>query len=116
MSYLFEIDDDEVWAPGNRTAQVYLGLLETAARLVGRPTGLIDKGSGDWFEVDPVVYPALISSLLREFTVSGSWQFRHMVGGLLGVSIAILDRAGIELEARTKEERTAVAELRDAAF
>jgi hypothetical protein len=39
-----------------------------------------------------------------------------MIGSLLGISIGILDRAGIPIETRDEAEQKAVQELRDATF
>jgi hypothetical protein len=116
LSYLFELGDQEVWAPGNRTAELYVGMIETAAKLLNRPTGLTEKPGGSWYDVDRIAYPELVTAMLREFTASGNWQFRILLGSLLGVSIGVLDRAGIEIETRTEAEQQAVADLRDAAF
>jgi hypothetical protein len=116
LSYLFELDDETVWSPANRVAQLYLGMLDTVAQLLDRPTGLVDQGSGDWYAVDRVDFPALVTEMVRTFAASSHWELRLMIGSLLGVSIGILDRAGIEIETRTDEERKAVAELRDAAL
>ncbi|MEU8240648.1 DUF6086 family protein [Actinoplanes missouriensis] len=116
MSYVFDLDGEEVWAPSNRVAQLYLGMIETAARVLRLPTGLRPKPSGDWYDIDRAEFTALVTGMVREFAASGHWEFRIMVGSLLGVSIGICDRAGITIETRDEKERTAVADLRDAAF
>jgi hypothetical protein len=117
LSYLFEMGDQEVWGPSNRVAQLYLGMIQTVATVLDRPTGLSENaGGGGWYDVDRTDYSELITAMVREFASSGHWEFRLMIGSLLGVSIGILDRAGIQIETRTERERKAVAELREAAF
>jgi len=116
LSYIFDLDDEEVWSPANRVAELYLGMIRTVATVLDRPTGLTAKPSGDWYDIDRAAFTELVTAMVREFAASHHWQFRIMVGSLLAVSIGICDRAGIPIEARDERERRAVAELRDAAF
>ncbi|SNY64093.1 alpha/beta hydrolase fold [Paractinoplanes atraurantiacus] len=113
MTYIFEFRDEAIWHPANQAGQVYLGMIATAAELVGRPDGLTDKfGSGDTWVMDPVEFPELIAELLRFHAENKHWMLHLMISGVLAVSVELLDRAGVPAEPRTESERESLDELR----
>ena len=111
VSYLFTVGDIHVWEPSNGPGKLYLGMIAAVADFFDLPTGLTDWGSGDWFLVDPISFPALVEAMLAAFAGTSPYQFRAMLTGPLTVSLHILNRAGIDVRTHTSEERTALAEL-----
>jgi hypothetical protein len=104
MSYIFEVGDDTVWSPALRVGQTYIGSARHFSAMLNIEIGL-DEVADDMVEIDIEGFERFTRALLDEHLRSDHPIHRALSRGTLLVSLALLERAGRQLEPLTQDER-----------
>jgi hypothetical protein len=111
MSCIFEVGEDTVWSPALRVGDLYVRYLREIADMLGVPTGLTAVAS-DMYEIDVDAYGSLVRKIADLYFSSGHLVLRGLIGGMLGPSVVVLERAGRPLSPQSDEEREFIARAR----
>jgi hypothetical protein len=111
VSFIFDVNNEDIWSPANQVARLYLDAVDAASRYVDQPTGLTDV-SGDWYTIEPEAFRDFVGAMLHAYVECGRGDVRALLRGPLAVSLDLLRRADIALKGRTDNEVAALTELR----
>ena len=114
MSYIFDVGEDTVWSPSLRVGKLYVTAIESVAKGLRRPTGLVAI-SEDMYQIDPTIFEAFVKDFLADFLSTNHKVYRELVRGVLLPSLVLLERAGISLEPMGDEQKTLVLHAQDLA-
>lgn len=111
MSYTFDVGDDTLWGPANSVARIFLGTVKTLAEEYRVPSGVGDDLMG-MVEIEPGEFAAFVQRVLAERAASLHRYKNMMLDGILPILIAMADRGGMGVSARTPEESAYLEEVR----
>ncbi|MFB6552163.1 DUF6086 family protein [Streptomyces sp. NPDC056405] len=112
MGYSFEIDGKDIWSPSRQVGHLFVGMVETMAAVVSRPDGL-GPNMGEMYEIDLPEFQALVQEVLK-FRASNSHRYLvMMVDGVLPIMIAMIERAGHPVHARSDKETAYLSWVRE---
>jgi hypothetical protein len=93
MSQYYQVGDQVLWNPGQRTSLLYIAMAEMLAEQVKVPTGITYDFRDQYF-LDVPRYVDFVDAVFRWATVTENPVFRAMVDGFLAASLVVVDRAG----------------------
>lgn len=97
MSCYFDIDGKGVWFPANRVANLFIAQTRATADVFRLDSG-VDENIDDMCSIDGATFTAFVTTLLAEYERTNNTTLRRLTGGVLVVSLALLQRAGLPPE------------------
>ena len=111
MGCVFDIGDETVWSPSLRVGQLYARLLGTLGEFFDRPVGL-QYIATDMFELDLSLFSDFVHFLMESYQATEHPIYRSEIGGVLLVSIVLLERGGASFDARNSLEQDLLNDAR----
>src|SRR3954454_10845786 len=111
MSMPFEVDGKDVWDPALGIGTMFIALAGAAAEVLGQQSGMAVRRDGTC-EIDSTTFRPFVAAL-RKAHVSTNHPVQHrQIDGILLISLELLDRAGMQLDASSEAEVQLLDEAR----
>jgi hypothetical protein len=112
MSYVFNVEDEEVWRTTTQVGDFYVRFVGQVANLLDVSTGLTSV-TANLSQVDIDVYSDFVRSMVSFYLSTNHSILHGLIEGILKPSVEILDRAGRPLSPQSEIERKLMARLRE---
>ncbi|MCF6475761.1 hypothetical protein FAF44_46585 [Nonomuraea sp. MG754425] len=89
MSYVFDIADRTVWSPALKVGKLYIEMVASVARILGRPSG-VHAIANDYYDIDLAQFQAFVDAMAIEYAESNHDIYRHLLGVILPISVALI--------------------------
>lgn len=97
MSYVFEIEDEIVWSPALGVGTIYVAFVQSLEHVTGSQAGF-EIVANDMVSIDKEMLRDFVSGLLASIEQSrGNTIYRAELETIIGLSLVILERAGVEM-------------------
>ena len=93
MSILFLAGGARLWNPSNTPGRLFKGQAEITAAEFGLPSGL-GEIIEDEVVVDVPLLETFLTKLARQYDYRGHFIIMSLIGGVLGTSYVLVERAG----------------------
>jgi hypothetical protein len=111
MSLPFELDGAKVWDPALGIGNMFIALAGAAAEVLGQQSGMAVRRDGTC-EIDSTAFRPFVEALRKAYVSTNHPVHHQQIAGILLVSLELLDRGGVQLDASTEADNQILREAR----
>ncbi|WP_406283708.1 DUF6086 family protein [Embleya sp. NBC_00896] len=112
MSHLFEASGESIWFPALRVGRLYLAAVDGLSAVLGVESGLTTDRS-DTSRIEPAAFERFTRAVFAAHFGTSHPELRLLTLGPLVVSLALLEKLGVTLQAADPEQAAVLAKARE---